>query len=235
MGLFLQGREIMIHKKNRRKWGAGLLIIGLVFSLSGCTKKPTPGEQAFQYMEKAASQEANFNAQQQPLVQEEQKEQSIYNQIMKLDMKHFNEIKAKSGDALKSIEKRSQLIQKEKASIDQAETTFKKAVPLLKQVKRSKSKPYAEALIKDMSDRYASFQNLYTLYNQSLDEEKTLFTMLQTKGLTVQKLQGQLDKVNASYKKINKEKQTFNNDTIKFNKDKQNFYKSMNIMGDHSG
>lgn len=224
----------MLHKRIY-KMSMGFVCAFLLLGLTGCTKKPSPGEQAFQYIEKSATLETTFNDQQKPLVQEEQKEQTIYNEIMKLDMKHFDQIKAKSGEALKSIEKRKAYMQKEKDSIDQAEGVFKKAVPLLKEVKRSKSVPYAQALIKDMSDRYTSFQHLYTLYNQSLDDEKSLFSMLQTKGLTVEKLQAQLDKVNASYKKIDTEKTNFNTYTKKFNQDKQDFYKSLNIMGDHSG
>ncbi|WEG11752.1 YkyA family protein [Pullulanibacillus sp. KACC 23026] len=222
----------MIHRI--KTFSLFLPLIGLLF-IGGCSKQASPAEQAYTDMEKAAHEEKTFNDQQKPLIQEEQKEQNLYNEIMALDMKHFDQISAKSEEALKSIKKRRTLIMKEKESIDQAEKVFEKAVPLLKEVKTGKSATYAKALINDMSNRKSAFQTLYKDYSDSLDQETALFNLLKTKNLTVEKLQAQLDKVNNSYKKINTDKDKFNNSTNQFNQDKKNFYKSMNIMGKHSG
>lgn len=226
----------MVHKsKTKQVVISGLIIILSIFSLMGCSKPKSAGEQAYTFMEQAANLEKGFNDQQAPLVNEEQKEQTLYNDIMALDMKQFDQIQTKSEAALKSITTRRALIKKEKESIDSAEAVFKKAEPLLNKVTSKKSAPLAKALIKDMSNRYTSFQNLYKDYNQSLDDETALFNLLKTKDLTVEKLQAQLDTVNASYKKINADKDQFNQITQTFNKDKQAFYKSMNIMGNSAG
>jgi hypothetical protein len=213
-----------------------VLIVGLsLLTLVGCSTNKSPGEKAFQYMEKAAQLESVFNAQQKPLIQEEQKEQQLYQEILALDMKHFDQIKEKSKQALKSVAVRKRLLEKEKESMDQAAIEFKKAEPYIKKIKNTNQATIGNKAIKDMHNRYAAFNKLNTYYNDSLKSDESLFKLLETKELTVETLQEKLDQVNASYKKIDQEKNQFNHFTKEFNIDKKAFYKSMNISGEHSG
>lgn len=220
----------------QRKRTQVVLCIGLcLFTLTGCSAAKSPGEKAFQYMEKAAQQESEFNAQQEPLVKEEQKEQQLYHDILALNMKQFNQIQEKSKQALQIIDKRNQYMQKEKESMDQAEKTFKQAEPYVNKVTDMKQAVFGKKAVGDMNNRYAAFNKLYTYYNDSVKADQSLFKLLETKGLTVETLQKKLDEVNASYKKIDQEKEAFNRYTKAFNQDKMAFYRSMNISGEHSG
>ena len=222
-------------KRRHKSFLIGLISWLSLSMLAGCSAAKSPGEKAFQYMEKAAQLESGFNAQQKPLIKEEQNEQQLYQDILALDMKQFDQIQAKSKQALSSVAKRKQLMETEKKSMDQAANIFKKAEPFVNQIKDKKQAVIGKKTIKDMNDRYDSFNKLNTYYNQSLTADESLFKLLQTKGVTVENLQKKLDEVNASYKKIDKEKDQFNTYTTSFNQDKKAFYKSMNISGEHSG
>jgi hypothetical protein len=221
----------MRHRKPTQVLVMGLSLLTLV----ACSTTKSPGEKAFQYMEKAAQLESVFNAQQKPLIEEEQKEQQLYEEILALNMKHFDQINEKSKQALKSVSTRRRLMAKEKESMDQAAEEFKKADPYVNRINSTQQAAAGKKAITDMHNRYAAFNKLNTYYNDSLNSDESLFKLLETKGLTVETLQKKLDEVNASYKKIDQEKDQFNTYTKEFNKDKKAFYKSMNISGEHSG
>lgn len=214
--------------------GFGFILI-LLITLSGCGANSNPQEKALQYIEKAANQESGFEKQQKPLIAEEQKEHNLYRKIQALDIKHFNEIQKNSETALQSIKKRKQMIDAEKKSIDQADGTFKEAIPYINKIKDASAQKVGQKLITDMDHRYKAFQALYTAYTNSITEDQKLFKMLETKSMTQEELQAQLVRVNDMYTIINKTKDTFNKDTTQFNQDKKAFYASFNSSEKHSG
>ena len=199
--------------------------------LVGCNKDQKPSEKAFDYMEKAASQEQDFNEQQQPLVDEEKKEQDLYNKIMKLDMDDYKQISDYSDQALASIQKRQDMIDKEKKSIDSGYKMFKKAIPHLNDVEKDEAQKSAQAIVDIMDKRYEAFQSLYDAYQSSIDEDTKLFNLLKKKELTTEELQTQLKVVNDSYTKVDEDKETFNKYTEEFNKNKKDFYDTVGITG----
>lgn len=204
------------------------LVFALFLIIPGCTSHDA-GNKAFTYLEKAASKEDVFNQQQKPLIQEEKDEQDLYQKIMALDMTKYDQIKDYSEQALKHVDARQKLMDKEKQSIEDAYKTFKEAVPYLKKIDNKDAKGHAEKVIDDMTKRYNAFEDLYSTYKQSVDLDHSLFTMLKDKNLTKDDLTKQLNKVNAAYEDIEKHKDTFNQLTQSFNDEKKSLYKILKL------
>ncbi|MFC4617197.1 YkyA family protein [Camelliibacillus cellulosilyticus] len=205
-----------------------ILLFALSLSACGANK---PEEKAYNYLEKAAANEEDFNKAQEPLVKEEQKEQDLYEKIMKLNTSKRDQIVEYSDQALKSIDKRKKLIDQEKKSIDDAYHTFKKALSPLKEAGKNKGQSHVNALIQAMEDRFHAYESLYKAYGDSITNDQKLFNLLKEKDISIESLQQQLDKVNGSYKKIDTLKATFNQYTKTFNREKKAFYKAYGLSG----
>ncbi|MGV3488880.1 MAG: YkyA family protein [Tuberibacillus sp.] len=214
---------------NKRKIRRALFFTLLsILLLSGCSGQSN-AEKAFTYLEKSASKEEGFNQQQQPLVKEEKAEQDLYDKIMALDMTKYDLIKDYSNQALKHIDEREKMIEKEKQSINDAYDMFNKAVPYINKVENKDAKQHGDQMIADMKKRYQAFQNLYQAYHQSIGLDRDLFNMLADKSLTKDALEKHLTKVNDTYEKIEQQKDEFNQMTQSFNKEKNSFYKILKL------
>ncbi|GGH74241.1 YkyA family protein [Pullulanibacillus pueri] len=214
--------------KHSKPFLACVLALIVITLLSGCNKK-SEGDQAFDFMEKAAAEEQTFNEQQQPLVDEEKKEQDLYNKIMNVDVKDDKQVSKYSDQALASIEKRQKMMEKEKKSIDSAYKLFQKAVPHINKVKEEKAQKPGKQTIENMEKRYEAFGDLYKVYTASITDDQKLFKLMTNKKLTTEDLQKQLKVVNDHYESIEKNKETFNKYTESFNKEKQSFYSALGI------
>lgn len=197
--------------------------------LVSCSNDKSVSQKIFKHAEKAAQLENGFNNQQKPLLDAEKKEQSLYNQIIALDMSKYNKIVTLSNEALDSIKHREDLLSKEKKSIDDAYKEFQKVKPLISELSNKDLKAKANTLYTSMVNRYKTYQNLHDAYQTSLSEDKKLYNMLKDKNLSIDTLQKQIDTVNKSYKTINDDKDKFNKYTGTFNKEKKDFYKAAGI------
>jgi hypothetical protein len=226
-GTNARGGTVLLDKKIKMV-GILCFIFALLFAMPGCTSE-TSGDKAFTNLENAANKEDVFNQQQKPLIEEEKAEQDLYKKIMALDLSKYDQIKEYSDEALKHVNKRDELIEKEKKSIDDAYNAFKEAVPYLKKTDNKDALPHAKNMIDDMTKRYQAFQDLYTAYKESIKLDTSLFTMLKDKNLTKDDLSKQLGKVNDAYKKVDQQKDIFNELTQSFNKEKRKFYKILKL------
>jgi|HigsolmetaAR206D_1030411.scaffolds.fasta_scaffold04738_4 uncharacterized protein (UPF0335 family) len=196
--------------------------------MAGCSTE-RDAEKAYTYLEKSASQEKGFNEQQKPIVEEEEREQMLYDKIMTLNMSQTEEVNTYAQEALEHIDAREKRMEKEKQSIDQAYETFTKAVKYLNRVKNKKALPHAKKMIANMKARHDAFGDLYAAYKQSIALDRELFKMLMDKNLTKDALQKQLTKVNQTYHTIENHKDRFNVLTDAFNKEKNSFYEILHL------
>lgn len=205
------------------------LLIGGVLSLTGCMDRQSPEEKMFSQLEKVVSIEKTFEDQQDPLVQLENEEKTIYEQIISLGMKEYDQIVKLSDEALKIAEKRKEHIDKEKQSIAESKKEFENVSSITEDLKDAELKKQAGDLQETMAKRYEIHEELYKNYTLGLEYDRELYKMLKDKELSFEKLEEQINKVNKVYETVLENNQSFNSQTEKYNKEKMAFYKKAGL------
>lgn len=205
---------------------SGILLLMLAFFLTACSSAE---EDVFKALEEVVVQEEEFEKQQNPLVELEEKEQEIFDKIMALNMDDFEEISTLADEAIENLTARQELIDKEKTSMEKSHEQFKKAEDKIKSIKDDKLKEQADKISVTMKERYDSYDEIYTTYKTSLDENKKIYELLKNEDLKLEDLESQIEVVNDTFVKIITANETFNELTEKFNEEKMDFYKAANL------
>jgi chromosome segregation ATPase len=206
-----------------------VVILLITFLLTGCESGPTPAEQIYVHLEKAVELEAEFENQQDPMVNLEQKEKELYDQIIALGMKEIDKIKQLSNEALTVVEEREMRLQQERESINLSRIEFKKTVDIISLIEDEKVKEMANQLTELMNNRYNSYEELYEAYSASITLDKELYQLFQKEDLTLDELEQQVEKINKSYEQVITLNETFNQYTTEYNTIKKDFYNSAGI------
>ncbi|MEH7445181.1 YkyA family protein [Bacillus sp. JJ1122] len=209
--------------------GLSIVLMAGVLSLAGCMDRQTPEEKMFEELEKVVSTEKVFEDQQDPLVELEKQEKEIYEQIISLGMKEYDQIVKLADEALTIADKREEHIEKEKESIKKSEQEFKNVSNIAEEIEDPSLKKQASELQATMKERYKIHDELYKNYKQGLQYDKELYEMLKDKDLSFEKLEEQINKVNKVYESVLKNNQEFNDRTDRYNKEKMDFYKKAGI------
>src|SRR5699024_3654858 len=151
---------------------SGILLLMLAFVLTACSSAE---EDVFKALEEVVVQEEEFEKQQEPLVELEEKEQEIFDKIMALNMDDFEEISTLADEAIKNLSARQELIDKEKSSMEKSSDQFKKAEDKMKSIKDDKLKEQADKISVTMKERYDSYDEIYSTYKTSIDENKKIY------------------------------------------------------------
>lgn len=212
-----------------KKISLAIIMMAGVFSLAGCLDKQSPEEEMFEALEKVVSIEKVFEDQQDPLVELEKKEKELYEKIISLGMKEYDQIVKLADEALAIADKREEHIDKEKESIDESEKEFKNVDKIIDEIEDANLKKQATELQKTMMDRYEIHNELYKNYKQGLQYDKELYEMLKDKELSFEKLEEQINKVNKIYETVMKNNQEFNDKTDQYNEEKLSYYKNAGI------
>ncbi|MBT2683555.1 YkyA family protein [Bacillus sp. ISL-37] len=212
-----------------KKISLAIIMMAGVFSLAGCLDKQSPEEKMFEALEKVVSIEKGFEDQQDPLVELEKKEKEIYEQIISLGMKEYDQIVKLADEALAIADKRAEHIDKEKESIDESEKEFGNVDKIIDEIDDSNLKKQATELQATMKERYGIHDKLYENYKQGLQYDKELYEMLKDKELSFEKLEEQINKVNEVYEIVLNNNQEFNEKTDQYNQEKMDFYKKAGI------
>ncbi|MCM3123479.1 YkyA family protein [Mesobacillus sp. AQ2] len=212
-----------------KKISLAIIMMAGVFSLAGCLDKQSPEEKMFEELEKVVSIEKTFEDQQDPLVELEKKEKEIYEKIISLGMKEYDQIVKLADEALANADKRAEHIDKEKESIDESRKEFKNIDQIIEEIEDSGLKKQANELKATMNERYEIHDDLYKNYKQGLQYDKKLYEMLKDKELSFDNLEEQINKVNEIYETVLKDNQEFNDKTDQYNKEKLAFYKKAGI------
>ncbi|MEH7307800.1 YkyA family protein [Neobacillus drentensis] len=213
----------------RKKINFIFFILVSVVIFTGCTKEKKPEEKMYTVLEKVVSAEKGFEEQQNPLVTLEKKEKVIYDQIIELGMKEYDQIVKLSNEAILLADQRKELMEKETNSIKESEKEFKKAAKIKDKFEDQSLRKSANELYEIMMERYKAHDALYLEYNESLKNDKTLYEMFKNKNLPLDDLEAQVNKLNETYKKVYDANKKFNMLTEQYNDKKMTFYKQAGL------
>ncbi|MBS4193835.1 YkyA family protein [Lederbergia citri] len=194
--------------------------------LSACSSNE---DHIYQTLEATAAKEADFEKQQQPLSKLETNEKELFDQILDLGMKDFDQISKLADDALANLKQREEHLKKEKESIEKAKEEFKLATDEFNSIKDEKLKNQAHDLQEIMNTRYKSYEKLYSAYMNGLAEDRKIYEMIKNEDLKLEDLQTQIEASNKAYEDVVEMNSQFNDQTEKFNKSKLQFYKDLGI------
>lgn len=205
-----------------------ILLLASLF-LSGCLNQETPAEQMYTVLEDVVAAEKVFEEQQSPLVELEKQEQELYDQIIALSMKEFNEIQKLSDKAITSANQREEHMKEEKQSIDASKEEFQKVPEIIEEMEDEKLKDKAQQLYDIMMERYELHNDLYSQYTDALSNDKKLYELFKTEDLTLEQLEEQITVINESYEKVLAANKKFNEKTAAYNETKLSFYKDAGL------
>ncbi|WP_234987170.1 YkyA family protein [Bacillus sinesaloumensis] len=205
------------------------ILICISFLLTGCMGGPSPEEQIYETLEKVVTIEKDFEEQQSPLVELERKEKELYDEILTLGMKEFDQIVTLANDALAIVADRETRINKEQESIKASNEEFQKVESFISEIEEGSLKTEANDLVATMNQRYDSYEELYTSYKEAIQHDKKLYEMFQNKELTLEELEQQINLINETYEKVVTANDTFNKLTDEYNKAKIKFYENAGL------
>ncbi|PFP29815.1 hypothetical protein COJ96_09020 [Bacillus sp. AFS073361] len=204
-----------------------ILVLAVIFA--GCTKEKTPEEKMYTVLEKVVTAEKVFEEQQNPLFELEKKEKAIYDHIIELGMKEYDQIVKLSDEALLLVDQRKELMDKETNSIKLSEKEFSKAKKIKDKFEDPSLTKLANEMYETMMKRYEAHEELFTEYNEALKNDKALYEMFKNKNLPLDDLEAQVNKLNETYKRISNANEKFNMLTEQYNDKKLSFYKQAGL------
>ncbi|TYS61436.1 hypothetical protein FZC74_03925 [Sutcliffiella horikoshii] len=205
----------------------GTLAFSLV--LAGCVNGESAEQEIFQTLEEVVELEASFEEQQGPLLELEKEESAIYEEILTLGMKEFDQIVKLSQEGLALVQQKEAAMKNEKESIEAARGQFEEVKTSIESLEDEELKKEAQALYQLMEQRYEAYMTLSNHYMKSMEVEKEMYELFQTEDLTLEQLQVQINDLNEKYEKINEANKSFNDLTDQYNKAKLDFYKKAGL------
>lgn len=227
VGIGIGRRFNNVSFKDKHRFILLLLVLMVIFA--GCAKKKTSVEKMYDVLEKVVSAEQEFEEQQNPLVTLEKKEKEIYDQIIKLGMKEYDQIVKLSDEALLLADQRKEHMEKETHSIKESEKEFKKAANIKDKFEDKALTKLANELYEIMMERYKAHEALNIEYNEALKNDKELYEMFKNKELPLEELEAQVNKLNETYKRVSNANEKFNMLTEQYNDKKLSFYKEAGL------
>jgi hypothetical protein len=207
-----------------------LIVIVSSTSLSGCLPREKAAEKLYSVLESVAGNEKGFEQVQDPLVQKEKKEKTLYDKIIELNTNQYNDKVKISDEALTMVNDRKKYMETETNSLQQSEKEFKKAELLINKMDDNKLKNEANQLYDLMISRYKAHQALSKEYLTGVSEDQKLYTMFKNKNASIENLEGQIEKLNSIYKNIYSANDQFNQLTQQYNAKKLKFYKDAGLI-----
>lgn len=200
-----------------------LLIVNLII-LTGCLNQKTTPEKMYEVMEKVVLAETTFEDQQSPLVMAEKKEKQLYDKIISLGMKEYEQIVKLADEALLLVDERRTLMASETESMEKSEAQFEKLLPYVEKLEEPTLKKDAKKLYDVMIKRYRLHEDLQLSYSQALQLDQELYQMFKRKDLIMEELENQINQINEVYEKIYEINEQFNLNTKEYNDLKLAFY-----------
>ncbi|MGG5805766.1 MULTISPECIES: YkyA family protein [Bacillus cereus group] len=196
--------------------------------LSGCLGQK-PEANLYVAFENAAKQEKTMYEDTKKLAELEKQGQELYTQIT-LEGKENNQVvKEKLDQAVTNINDREKVLEKEKATLENAQNEVKSVDKYIKKLEDKKLQEQAEKVQDMYKNRAKSFKKLHDDYKNSLQLEQELYKMLQAKDEKLKSIEEKVKTVNQSYEQIHSDQDSFNTYTKEYNQNKLAFYKQANI------
>ncbi|RWR12403.1 YkyA family protein [Siminovitchia fortis] len=212
-----------------KKRHLAVILLASATLLSACG---TPEEQIHKSLEETVVLEKDFEKQQKPLMKLEKEEKSLFDEIMNLGMKKFDEIVALSDKALANLDKREELLAKEEKAMAASKKEFDNIDHLIDKLKDDQLKGKAKELKKLMNRRYDSHEQLVKAYREAIKEDRKIYEMMKDKELKLEDLEAQIETANNVQEEVLKASEQFNKFTDQFNEEKEKLYKEAGITND---
>jgi hypothetical protein len=203
-----------------------IFIICSLFLLAGCLNRQTTAEKMHEMMEHVVQAEEVFELQQEPLAETEKEEKEVYDKIIALGMKKYDQIVQLAEEALLLVEQRKTLMVTETESIVESKKQFEKLLPLVEELNEPDLKKEAQGLYSIMMERYSIHDELQKEYLKALELDKELYQFFMLKDLSMEKLESQINSINEIYTNIYSINERFNQQTEKYNELKLKFYQN---------
>lgn len=183
----------------------------------------------YEVMEQVVSAEVPFEDKQEPIVNAEKKEKELYDKIISLGLKEFEEIVKLSDEALLLVEERRTLMAEETESIAKSKEQFDELLPFIEKLENSDLQNDARELYDVMMERYSLHEALQFSYTKALDLDQELYEMFKNKDLSIDQLENQINLINGTYNEIYQINENFNKSTAKYNELKLSFYQKAGL------
>ncbi|MEN1967520.1 YkyA family protein [Lentibacillus sp. N15] len=211
--------------------GCMILLIAMV---SGCHADEKQAAEIYKKMEKSASLEEEFAANQKELDENREKEQAVYEELIALDITDADTIEQKLRDAQKYTDSQQQLLEDTKQNFQTAYKHSTKVEVNLKKIRDSKQKKQVTKLLKLMNDRKQLIDSFFAEYQDQLDRQKTFYQQLEDKKFSADKLDQQIETMNEQSQEMEKLIQQFNQSTKQYNQTEEAYYKLAGLNQKHS-
>ncbi|PFX65167.1 YkyA family protein, partial [Bacillus toyonensis] len=183
--------------------------------LSGCLGAK-PEEKLYEAFESATTKEITLSVNTNKLATLEEQGLELYNQIT-LEGKENNQVvKEKIDQAVTNIHDRKKVLEKEKATLENAQNEVKSVDKYIKRLEDKKLQEQAEKVQDMYKKRAESFKKLHDDYGKSLQLEQELYNMLQTKDEKLKSIHEKVKMLNQSYEQILSNKDRFNTYTNEY-------------------
>ncbi|PEK10234.1 hypothetical protein CN681_11865 [Bacillus toyonensis] len=196
--------------------------------LSGCLGQ-IPEEKLYVAFESATKQEKTMFEDTKKLAELEKQGQELYTQITIEGKENNQVVKEKLDQAIANINDRKKVLEKEKATLENAQNEVKSVDKYIKKLEDKKLQEQAEKVQDMYKNRAESFNKLHDDYKKSLQLEQELYKMLQAKDEKLKSIIEKVKMLNQSYEQILSNKDIFNKYTNEYNQKKLAFYKQANI------
>jgi hypothetical protein len=206
-----------------------LSLFAAILVLTACFHQKTPIEKTYDVLEKVVVAEKGFEEQQDPLVSLEKNEKGVYDKIIGLGMKQYDQIVKLSDEAIGMVDKRKEYMKNETESIKESKKEFIKLADIKDKIEDPSLKKQVNELYKVMMRRYKAHDTLVKEYMKGANGDKKLYQMFKDKNLSLEELEAQVNKLNGNYQKIFDANEEFNKYTEKYNETKLTFYKNAKL------
>jgi len=196
--------------------------------LSGCQQQ-NPFENIYKVLEKAVAAEQTFAAQQEPIVLLEKEEKQIYERITAIGMKDKEQVAILADKAAEMADQRKNHMDLETKSLLASEEEFQSLPSLIKEVKDPKIKEIAQELYQIMMERYDIHDDISKRYNEALQLDKELYSMLKEENVQFEQLEEQIGKINKAYELVLEVNKKFNDKTKEYNEKKLSLYRESGL------
>lgn len=184
-------------------------------------------EQVFENWEEAVQIESDIQSIQGPLAENEEQESTLYSEMLSLS--ELEDIQPLSEEAVNSAEERRELMEEEKAIVDDAYEQFTDSSGYIEDIEDEAEREAAETVVDTMDERYEAYNALHDQYTNSIDNDIELYEMIASDEVEVEELQEQHETVNESYEQISELNTAFNEKTNEFNEAKMNYYSEADL------
>lgn len=212
-----------------RKLVLSITGVSILLVLSGCLGSASTEEKIYDVLEETVTLEKPFVEQQEDISTKEKREKEIFEEISLLTSDEMEDIKTLAQEAIEGIEDREGYIETEKESMDKSREEFKKVSPLIKDIEDEAVKKEAEGLVEVMNSRYEKFDELHTIYKETLGLEKDLYTLLESEDSEMTDVTDKIIDLNENYEMIMESNELFNEKTALYNDQKEAFYKATEL------